>query len=120
MKFDAYAFLAKLEAEGGSGDAAPPTHRPDPASRVAQVARVARPLPLNPEIAPEAAKPADPPQPAPEAFPYGVGITGTPRTWTGRVVSLDEWRRLSDWDRHGSTGKIWNGLTRKWERGPQN
>lgn len=64
------------------------------------------------------AKPADPPQPTPEAFPYGVGITGTPRTWTGRVVSLDEWRRLSEWDRHGSTGKIWNGLTRQWEPKP--
>lgn len=61
------------------------------------------------------AKPDDPPQPTPEAFPYGVGVTGNPRTWTGRVVSLDEWRRLSEWDRHGSTGKIWNGLTRQWE-----
>lgn len=42
-------------------------------------------------------------------------ITGRPRTWTGRVVSLDEWRRLSAWDRHGSTGKLWNGITRQWE-----
>lgn len=115
MKFDAYAFLAKLEAEGGSGEAAPPPPKMEPARRVAHVARVARPLPENPKIEPKAAKPADPPQPAPEAFPYGVGVTGTPSTWTGRVVSLDDWRRLSDWDRHGSTGKIWNGLTRQWE-----
>lgn len=77
MKFDAYAFLAKLEAEGGSGEAAPPPPKMEPAPRVAHVARVARPLPQNPRIEPEAAKPADPPQPAPEAFPYGVGITGT-------------------------------------------
>lgn len=51
----------------------------------------------------------------PEAFPHGVSINGMPRTWTGRVVSLEEWQRLSDWDRHGSTGKVWNGLTRNWQ-----
>ena len=115
MKFDAYAFLAKLEAEGGGGDAAPPRHRLDLAPRVAQVARVARPLPQNPEIAPEEAKPAETPQPALEAFPYGVGVTGDPRTWTGRLVSLDEWRRLSDWDRHGPDGRYFYSDTGRWE-----
>lgn len=49
-------------------------------------------------------------------FPHGVGaIGGQPRTWTGRIVSLDEWRKLSVWDRHGSTGQKWNGLTWQWE-----
>jgi len=52
----------------------------------------------------------------PEYFPHGrCKITGKPQTWTGKVVSLAEWRALSDWDRHGSTGKLWNGLTRQWE-----
>jgi hypothetical protein len=48
--------------------------------------------------------------------PHGVSVAGSPLTWTGRVVSLDEWRDLSDWDRHGPNGRIWNALTRNWER----
>ncbi|GGE17399.1 hypothetical protein SAMN05421774_10447 [Gemmobacter megaterium] len=28
-------------------------------------------------------------------------VTDRPMTWTGKVVSLDAWRRLSAWDRHG-------------------
>ena len=28
---------------------------------------------------------------------------------------MDEWHALSEWDRHGSTGKMWNGITRQWE-----
>jgi len=78
---------------------------PQPAS--AETAR-AGVLPFTPS-APE------PIRPAPEVFPYGLGINGTPRTWAGRVVALDEWRRITDWERHGSTGKVWNGLTRQWE-----
>ena len=52
-----------------------------------------------------------------EADPYqhGKALNGNPKTWTGRVVSMDEWRRLSRWDRHGSTGQVWNGITRQWE-----
>lgn len=48
-------------------------------------------------------------------FRHGRSVAGIPVTWTGKVVSLDEWRRLSEWERHGSTGKVWNGLTRQWE-----
>lgn len=47
---------------------------------------------------------------------YGASVGGRPRTWTGMIVSLDEWRRLGDRARRGSTGKEWNGLTRQWER----
>ncbi len=62
-------------------------------------------------------KPKPAKAPTPETFPYGTACNmgDAPRTWTGRIVSLDEWRRLSDWDRHGSNGKIWSGLTRQWE-----
>lgn len=112
MWFDPQKALAAIEG----GDLTLSDPAPDAAQgRLARLAGLAAPLPENPKTEPEAAKPADPPQPAPEAFPHGVGITGTPRTWTGRVVSLDDWRRLSEWDRHGSTGKLWNGLTRQWE-----
>lgn len=51
-------------------------------------------------------------------FPHGQAVCGRPKTWTGKVVSLDEWRLLSEWEKHGSTGKVWNGLTRKWEPAP--
>jgi|SRR5690606_1499610 len=37
-----------------------------------------------------------------------------PRTWTGRVVSLDEWRSMSAWDRHGPNGRVFCGIARKW------
>ena len=50
-----------------------------------------------------------------QTSPYGQTIGGLQRTWTGKVVSLSDWRNLTEWERHGSTGKIWNGITRKWE-----
>ncbi|WP_299351574.1 hypothetical protein [uncultured Shimia sp.] len=50
-----------------------------------------------------------------EKYPYGRAVAGSPRTWTGKVVSLAEWRELSEWDKHGNTGKHWSGLTRQWE-----
>lgn len=50
-----------------------------------------------------------------ESSPYGQTNGSRQRTWTGKVVSLADWRNLSEWERHGSTGKMWNGLTQKWE-----
>ncbi len=50
-----------------------------------------------------------------DVSPYGQAIGGLQRTWTGKVVSLSDWHNLSEWERHGSTGKLWNGITRKWE-----
>jgi len=47
---------------------------------------------------------------------HGVSFGGRPKTWTGRVVSLDAWRALSEWERHGSSGKSWNGAKRQWEQ----
>lgn len=35
----------------------------------------------------------------------------------GRVVSLDAWRSLSAWEKHGSRGRMWSGLTGRWEPG---
>lgn len=40
---------------------------------------------------------------------------GRVRTWTGRVVSLEAWRRLSTWDRHGPNERHWDGRTASWE-----
>ena len=83
--------------------------------KMAQTALVARTVAPKPEIAPEAAKPANLVQAAPDAFAHGRSVAGNARAWTGRVVCLADWRKLSDWEKHGSTGKIWNGLTRQWE-----
>jgi len=47
---------------------------------------------------------------------HGVSFGGRPKTWTGRVVSLDAWRALSEWERHGSSGQSWNGAKRQWEQ----
>lgn len=52
------------------------------------------------------------------ASPCGQTVGGRQCTWTGKVVSLAEWRNLSEWERHGSTGKVWNGLTQQWETKP--
>ena len=49
--------------------------------------------------------------------PHGQ-TAGRQRSWTGKVVSLADWRNLSEWERHGSTGKLWNGLTQQWEAKP--
>lgn len=36
------------------------------------------------------------------------------RTWTGRVVRLDEWRQLSAWDRHGPAGRLFCANCKRW------
>lgn len=60
---------------------------------------------------PESGAPLEPVEPSRQ----GASIDGRPLTWTGRVVSLDDWRRLSDWERHGISGKLWNARSRQWE-----
>ena len=107
MKFDAYDFLKKQRLEGQGG-----------------AIRAIRAIPTNPNSTnstnstPITAKPESASTPSrqdPEAFPYGFAAGGIPRTWTGEVVQLAEWRDLSAWERHGSTGKMWNGRTGQWE-----
>lgn len=46
----------------------------------------------------------------------GQGASGAaaPRTWTGRIVSLDEWRALSRWDRFGPEGRLFCGACQAW------
>ena len=53
---------------------------------------------------------------APTEFPHGTAFNGEPKTWTGKIVSLDEWRRLSEWDRHGSTALMYCGACRGWKK----
>ena len=51
----------------------------------------------------------------PKDMNYGFTLNGYPKTWTGNIVSLDACRQAPEWEKHGSTGRIWNGLTQEWE-----
>ncbi|WP_321363161.1 hypothetical protein [uncultured Celeribacter sp.] len=55
------------------------------------------------------------PDPHDTAQPSRLSVGSSPCTWTGKVVSLEEWKRMSDWERHGPNGRHWNALSRKWE-----
>lgn len=59
--------------------------------------------------------PAPPPTQAKQAFPYGTSAGGRPRTYTGRIVSLADWSSLTEWEKHGPNGRLWNGITKQWE-----
>ncbi len=97
MWFDAQAALATIE--GGEKPPLTPTPPITPASpNVAIVANVAGGRVSNPSIQRhvEQARPA---------FPYGASLGGRPLTFTGRVVSLEAWRALTDWEKHGPRGR---------------
>jgi len=67
-------------------------------------------IPAQSPSAPEEPRPGDDP------FRHGRSFTGDPKTWTGRIVSLDAWRRLSAWDRHGPDGRLFCGACWAWVR----
>lgn len=118
MKFDPHAFLAGLE--NGPAPRATCATRAIPKGPNSTNSTNSTPSAVYPESGKGAGPPPapTPPEPLPRppmAYPYGQAINGNPRTWTGRVVSLDKWRRLTAWERDGSTGKHWNGITRQWE-----
>lgn len=115
MLFDVQAALAEILKEPPATVATPATSRSDVAT-VAGVAAVWRRAPgrAEPEVAPPAQRAADPPSRQDEASPYGVAVGGRPMTWTGKVVSLAEWRALSEWERHGPGAQHWDGVSRTW------
>jgi hypothetical protein len=98
--------VVSVLSEGGRADPSPL----DMPRRAAEVAVVATPRQPKIEHAPGSGA-------EPDAFPYGTACTlgDAPRTWTGRIVSLDEWRRLTEWEKHGQNGRHWNGITQTWE-----
>jgi len=93
--------VVSVLSEGGRADPAPL----DMPRRVAEVATVATPPARMSE-----------PKPSAETFPHGTAcnLGDAPRTWTGRIVSLDEWRRLTEWEKHGQNGRHLCGITREW------
>lgn len=114
MWFDASAALSKLGAERENSARLPATSATSATKtpRVAIVASVATPPAQKQRH--EAPNPGNA-QPR-EAFPHGRTCAGYPLTWTGRIVSLDEWRHLSAWERHGPRGGHWCGVTREWKQ----
>lgn len=119
MLFDVQSALAKIlsdERHQGPLQSLQPLHNVAYVATVAGVAVVdggvsasaealARPVALTPSRL----------EAEPEIYPCGLSVGGNPRTWTGRVVSIEEWRRMSDWNKHGGTSKLWNGISRRWE-----
>jgi len=134
MWFDPRAKLAEIAGHPPATSATPATQAPaarpvsqlsqvsqppearNPAFRVATVASVATPLRPKPQAAPPARAAGQ--DPDPDGFPYGTAcdLGLYPRTWNGRVVSLAEWRTLTDWERHGPRGRHWNAATGRWEQ----
>lgn len=87
---------------------------PVPAGLPVGVSKLDTPLVEHPITADQGQKSVNPPDTDADS-PYVRSVGGSPRTWTGKVVSLADWRNLSEWERHGSTGKVWNGNTQQWE-----
>lgn len=79
-----------------------------PFCQVLSMSRAAATPPATEACAPHEPIIEDPPaEPDEEGFCH---------TWTGRVVSLIEWRTMSRWDRHGPEGRLFCGICRRWTR----
>lgn len=107
MLFDVQAALAEILAEPAAQHS--PTPVTVPSAPVAERPAPAKVLPFVPPSAPAASRDDEP-------FRHGASVTGMARTWTGRVVSLDEWRTLSQWDKHGPDGRMFCGACQVWVR----
>src|SRR6056297_4129205 len=112
MWFDAVAALADIEGEQQAySEACPSATSATSATRAPQVAKVADVANfqcLKPSSEPIDRMKAD----ESASFPHGTAcdLGDTPRTWTGRVVSLAAWRRMTEWEKHGPNGRLWCGL----------
>lgn len=116
MFFDVKANLAEVLKQEAT-----PATRATSATKRANVASVADVAGGHPEIQ-KTEIPPKAPDPAPkpsrqerEQYPYGLSAGGRPLTSTGKVVSFEAWKRLSNWEKHGSKGKVFNALPGQWE-----
>ena len=41
---------------------------------------------------------------------HGFAANGDPKTWTGKIIPLDAWPNLTEWDRHGPNGRLYCGV----------
>lgn len=114
MLFDVNAALAEILNDGQTVAtlATSATNKPETPA-VSRVSRVSQATPAE-GAQPDASAPRTS-SPEVDDFRHGCSPAGKPLTWTGRIVSLDAWRGLTDWERHGSTGLFWNVQSRQWE-----
>jgi len=123
MWFDARAKLAEIEGNlATTATFATITPLARPVSQVSQVSQApgpGMPAPRVAVVASVATPPARNPEPAraddPATFRHGFSVDGSPKTWTGCIVSIDAWRTLTSWEKHGPNGRHWSGITRQWE-----
>lgn len=125
MWFNPRAALAEIE----DGTPANPATSASPTPRIAGIAAVAGGA--GPNLAPEPQptpkakqarqpKPVPQPRPAPGAkgtpakFPHGTSAYGHPKTWTGRIVSLEAWRQMTNAERNGPGDKMHCGNCKQW------
>ena len=120
--FDARAKLVEIAGQPPATSATTATQAPlaSSVSRLSQVSHarvVANMPPRGAEVAIVATPHARTPEPKPsaETFPHGLSFTGEPKTWTGRMAAFADWPGLSEWEEHGPNGRLWNGITRRWE-----
>lgn len=102
--FDPRAALAEIEKQAlpPATSATSATQTPKTTSKPANVANVADVAAPPAQIQKNTTSPDRARIRAPS---YGLSAGGRPRTWTGRVVSLDAWRQLSEGEKHGPNGR---------------
>jgi hypothetical protein len=113
--FNPYLALEKIEEQGPTpaSSASFASKPPKSTQKEAIEAKEAAPSAQIPNFAPD--QETAPTTPSPDDCRHGHTVDGTPKTWTGKVVSLDAWRQLSEWEKHGPDGRQWNGKTQSWE-----
>lgn len=115
MKFDAYALLAGIRTDSPADATRATRAIPDDQYSTCSANSTAPPSRSETQVPTQKAA-ATPSLVSEDPFRCGRAFTGDPKTWTGRIVSLDAWRRLTDWEKYGPDGRLWNGITKKWER----
>lgn len=78
------------------------------------VSGAGRATPPAQSAAPSPSRQERPSAPNAGAFRHGRSGAGDPLTWTGRIVSLDAWRALSEWERRGPGVRLWCGCCSAW------
>lgn len=115
--FDPRAALAEIEKQAPTPatSATSATQTPKNPPNVANVADVAAPSAEISELKPAPAKAVSTDQMTDLRHGFALGDRQSPKTWTGKIVSLADWRQLSEWEKHGPDGRHWNGITKSWE-----
>ncbi len=122
MWFNPHAKLAEIAGQlpATSATTATKTSAVGPVSQLSQLSQGTAPQSGVADVASFAAFANFQPRPKQEeptkpVSSYGESLGGRLLTWTGRVVSLDVWRDLTEWEKRGPNVLHWNGLTRQWE-----